>query len=60
MLSRVRCRHCDDIIGAYEPMVVVTLHGPRETSLAADPALYGTEQSCFHRVCYAQAHALDI
>jgi hypothetical protein len=59
MLPRLRCRHCDDVIGAYEPMVVVTNHGPSETSLAADPALYETEQPCFHRACFAQAGAAE-
>ena len=43
VFPRLRCRHCEDVIGAYEPMVIVTHHGPRETSLAADPALYDTE-----------------
>jgi hypothetical protein len=60
VLPRLRCRHCEDVIGAYEPMVIITHHGPLETSLAADPALYETEHPCFHRVCYAQANALDI
>jgi hypothetical protein len=54
--ARLRCRDCEDIIGAYEPMVVVTHHGPQETSLAADPALYETEHPCFHRACYVATH----
>ena len=56
MLPRLRCRHCDDVIGAYEPMVVETHHGPRETSLAAHPALYDTQCPCFHGACYAEMH----
>jgi hypothetical protein len=55
-LPRPRCRHCQDVIGAYEPMVLVTRSGRSETSLAAEPWLYETDQSCFHRGCYAQAH----
>jgi hypothetical protein len=47
--------HCDEVIGAYEPMVIETHHGPCETSLAAHPALYETERPCFHRACYAEA-----
>ena len=41
-------------------MVIVTHHGPRETSLAADPTLYVTEHPCFHRACYVQVNPLDI
>lgn len=55
-LRRVRCAYCDEVIGTYERMVLDTHHGARETSLAADPSLYGTEQACFPRYCYRQAH----
>jgi len=56
VLPRLRCGHCDDVIGAYEPMVVETHHGSHETSLAADPALYETEHPCFHRACWVETH----
>ena len=59
MLPRPRCPHCADVIGAYEPMVLETPHGPRHTSLAAEPDLYGSESRCFHRACYAEANELD-
>ena len=59
MLPRPRCRACADVIGAYEPMVLETPHGPRHTSLAAEPDLYGSESRCFHRACYAEANELD-
>ncbi len=52
----MRCAYCDEVIGTYERMVLDTHHGARETSLAADPSLYGTEQACFPRYCYRQAH----
>ena len=55
VLPLLRCMHCDEVIGAYEPMVIETHHGPCETSLAAHPALYETERPCFHRACYAEA-----
>jgi hypothetical protein len=54
-LGRVRCRHCHDVIGAYEPMVLETHRGRSDTSLAADPGLYETDLPCFHRTCYDQA-----
>jgi hypothetical protein len=57
---RPRCLHCADVIGAYEPMVLQTPHGPRHTSLAAEPELYASEARCFHRACYAEANQLDV
>ena len=54
---RLRCRHCQDVIGTYEPMVLETRHGPRETSLAAEPGLDETSDPCFHRACYGEASA---
>lgn len=56
MLPRLRCQHCNDVIGAYEPMVVENHHGVHETSLAADPGLYETEHPCFHRACWIETH----
>jgi hypothetical protein len=56
VLARLRCRHCDDVIGTYEPMVIETHRGPQETSLAADPALYETEHPCFHHACWVETH----
>ena len=52
--------HCADVIGTYEPMVLETPHGPRHTSLAAQPELYGSDVRCFHRACYAQIDDLDL
>jgi hypothetical protein len=53
-LRRLRCCHCQDVIGAYEPMVLETHVGRRDTSLAIAPWLYETDQPCFHRACYGQ------
>jgi hypothetical protein len=60
IVPRLRCRHCEDVIGAYEPMVLETPHGPRHTSLAAEPDLYETDAACFHRGCYAEHPSLGI
>lgn len=54
-LPRLRCWHCRDVIGAYEPMVLETHLGRRDTSLAIEPWLYETDQPSFHGACYAQA-----
>jgi hypothetical protein len=56
--QRLRCRHCHDVIGAYEPMVLETRKGRGETSLAAHTWLYETDQPCFHRACYNAARGL--
>jgi hypothetical protein len=42
------------VIGVYEPLVLVRASGPFETSLAAMPELYSTDQIWYHRACYAQ------
>lgn len=60
IVPRLRCRHCDDVIGAYEPLVLETPHGSRHTSLAAEPGLYETDAACFHRDCYAEHTNLGI
>lgn len=51
-LPRPRCRHCGDVIGVYEPVVVQTDDGERQTSLAAEPGLSADER-CFHGECFA-------
>jgi hypothetical protein len=33
------CLYCGDVIGVYEPIVVVEHEGERETSLAREPEL---------------------
>ena len=58
-LPRPRCRHCEDVIGVYEPMVLETHLGRTDTSLAAEPWLYESDEPCFHRACYAQVRGDD-
>jgi len=50
----LRCAHCSDVIGIYEPLVVVENSGARQTSCAAEPQLlaHGTGTH-YHRACYA-------
>jgi hypothetical protein len=47
----LRCRRCGDVIGVYEPLLVVLDGQATLTSRAADPdvAARGTH---FHRECY--------
>jgi hypothetical protein len=60
VLPRLHCRHCDEVIGVYEPMVIETLHGPQHTSLAAEPELYVADEPCFHRSCFAEARDREL
>ena len=60
VLPRLRCGRCEDVIGAYEPMVIETPHGPRHTSLAAEPELYESDAPCFHHGCYLEARGGDV
>jgi hypothetical protein len=47
----VRCETCGDVIGVYEPIVLLEPPGRRETSLAAEPELRDSALVCHHRAC---------
>ena len=51
----LHCRHCGEVIGVYEPMVVVRPEAPLHTSQAAtrEPGRL-LEEPCFHAVCFAE------
>lgn len=54
MAQRLICDHCTDVIGVYEPVVVVIDGEVRETSRAAEPTI-GTEAAeRYHRACYLE------
>lgn len=57
------CPHCAEVIGVYEPMVIVDSTGAvRETSRAAEPALGAQAVERYHLACYrarAEATAAD-
>jgi hypothetical protein len=46
------CAHCGDVIGIYEPLIVVEEQGARQTSRAAEPELPGGPGNHYHRACY--------
>jgi hypothetical protein len=54
-----RCRHCQDVIGVYEPLVLETAEGHVHTSLVARPSLSEADGQSFHRACYEQARRQD-
>lgn len=50
----LRCGHCGDVIGIYEPLVLVENGRARQTSCAAEPQLLAHEAGThYHRACYA-------
>jgi hypothetical protein len=58
MNSTPRCHHCNDVIGVYEPMVLVGDGRPRCTSRADEPQITGNDE-CYHDRCYAHLHGQD-
>ena len=50
--TRLICDHCHELIGVYEPIVVVSDGEARETSRAAEPAIASEPGKCYHRDCY--------
>ena len=55
-MERVECPICGDVIGVYEPMIVVTEAHARRTSRAAEPGLDEPLGDCYHDACYSVAH----
>jgi hypothetical protein len=51
---RLICDHCADVIGVYEPVVVVSDCEVRNTSRAAEPALGLEHGELYHRACYLE------
>ena len=58
MRDQTRCRQCGDLIGVYEPLIVLADGHPRETSRAAYPNA-GDSVQCFHRHCYEELSKPD-
>lgn len=52
----LRCHHCEDVIGVYEPMIVLTDGQARNTSRAAVKDIEDLVGECYHHACYTQAH----
>lgn len=54
-MSGVWCAVCGDVIGVYEPLVVVAAESMRTTSLAREPVLGSGREVLAHRGCVADA-----
>jgi hypothetical protein len=58
MREALHCGDCGELIGVYEPVIVVSSGAARETSHAAEPTLRPGEGQHFHQACYLAAVAL--
>ena len=47
-----RCPHCGDIVGVYEPYILVFDKGQDHSGPAADPLDAGGVLATYHRACY--------
>jgi hypothetical protein len=55
-MERLECKHCRDVIGVYEPMVIVTEAQARTTSRAAEHGMGDWPGDRYHCACYVKAH----
>jgi hypothetical protein len=53
--GRTLCASCGDVIGVYEPMVVLTDGCARTTSIAAEGSRHGADTR-LHLDCHLEAH----
>ncbi len=58
MIGAPRCHRCGDLIGVYEPMILLVDGRARETSRAAEPDA-ATQGDHYHGSCYAQRVEAD-
>ncbi len=54
MESWVRCSHCREPVGIYEPIVVLDDGEPVLTSRAAEPNRPLNEERCLHEDCFRE------
>lgn len=53
--ARPTCLYCGDVIGVYEPVLVLDHEADRETSLAREPELVTQPNVCLaHSACVPQ------
>ena len=60
MMERVRCRWCHEMVGVFDPIVVLAEGDARETSLLIERAAGSHSRvpagACYHPACYDAAH----
>jgi hypothetical protein len=52
MTELVRCQHCGDVIGVYEPLIAVIDGKTHVTSRACVQDSAAVVEECYHRDCY--------
>jgi hypothetical protein len=52
-----RCRHCEEVIGMYEPVVTLVEGTPLRTSRLAAPAGQLASWPCFHSDCFEESES---
>ena len=56
MTDILRCRHCGEVIGAYEPLVALDGRRPRLGSRLTLPAHEDSAAAYYHRSCFFERH----
>lgn len=54
MSKRPYCECCGDVIGAYEPMILLEDGKPRKTSVATEQGTNRAPGEHYHAACYPQ------
>jgi hypothetical protein len=52
LTAPLRCARCGDVIGVYEPLVLVSGHAIRVTSRAAEPGVGVSDGVGYHASCH--------
>jgi hypothetical protein len=52
--EKPHCVHCGDVIGAYEPMILIEDGKPRKTSTSAEQNRDRHASDHYHMACYPQ------
>jgi hypothetical protein len=60
MEELLRCAHCEDVIGVYEPTIVLRDGAPHGTSAAAERDVQVLlDGECYHLACFTPATGRD-
>jgi hypothetical protein len=51
--ATTKCRRCGDVIGVYEPMIVIADGQARKTARAAEKESVSPDGKCYHDACHA-------
>jgi hypothetical protein len=60
MAPKLKCEHCNDVSGVYEPLIVVVGEDVCETFRAAEPSVASGPGERYHRTRFWSARALKL